>query len=486
MKLTDYIDNDDSDDDAESGSFDAEELHEEEHEQNDNWEWSDEFTEFVYDEIEGRSLKVCPGLRPICDVNLDIKHLGNVAVSDEAAFDCAPITTDSERLQDLRDTVSDDDEEDIIYGRITGKNNDTDGLYDGYACHGDMFDLPFEDNSFDTVVADPPWLNLSAADRRKLFEEIVRVTTPTGAILYNATWIPEDEHTRQFSLRFRQQLDYWGGPSFAAFYRRTARDVSELFDAHDYESAERYPADSVFWSEPYSPETLSTDHNTDPKKVSGDSDHQHYCCPMCGCAQLGHLRDEFFEADNGSYKTYECRNCAFRVDEAEVHALADALATAAAEQDIPVHEVTDIDHTPACIEQQLEHIKGEGSLSDVPFTADLPWVPEFEHMTEAGNHEVDVPDSLDTTDLSDVFSIIAAMPSVENRIEDDIAELPDSELQQRVETIARAVKETSLSHVRETIQTPTEDNEASMSSERTIAPAQRTVKTDTAIPPAAD
>jgi len=479
MKLTDYTDNAETDSqDRPVDAFDSEALHEEEHEQNDNWEWSAEFTEFIHDEIEGRSLKVCPGLRPICDVNLDIKHLGDIADSDNAAFNVEPITSSSDRLQDLRGTVSDDAGEDIIYGRITGENGDTDGLYDGYACYGDMFELPFDDNSFDTVVGDPPWLNLTTEERRVLFEEIVRVTAPTGKILYNATWIPEDEHARQFQLRFRQQLDYWGGPSFAAFYRRSARDIPELFDAHDYESVERYPEESAFWSE-----ALSIEHNTDPKKVSGDSDHHQYCCPMCGCAQLGHLRGEFFETSDGEYNTYQCHNCEFRVDSAEVNRLAEALETATAEQNVSVQELTDIEYTPSCVEQQLEQLGPNDSLDDAPFSADLPWVPRYEHAVASETPELDVPDGLSENELAGVFELIATIPSVQDRVGDDVTDLPDSELQHRVETLGRAVKETSVSHVRTTIHgTPTKTS----SDDQGTTPARISARTNTVAPPAAD
>lgn len=453
MKLSDYTDdevNASSDDDEES--FDDDAIHEDEHEQNDNWEWSEEFTEFIHEKVEGRSLKVCPGLRPIADVNLDIKHLADVADSDEAEFTVTPINDDSERLQDLRGTVSDEAGGDIIYGRITGESGDTAGFYDGYACYGDMFELPFDDNAFDTVIADPPWLNLSADERQTLFEEIVRVTAPTGAILYNATWIPEDDNARRFDLRFRQQLDYWGGPSFAAMYRRGSRDVDELFEAHDYISEERYPENSPFWSEAYHPNALSTDHNTDPKKVSSDRDYQHYCCPMCACANLGHLNNDFFETSDGQYNTYQCLNCEFRVDAAEIHQLADALADAAAKNDIHPTEVTHVDHTPDCIEQQLEHIGPDDSLDCVPFTADLPWVPNHEVIThETGT--ITVPDGITDKELPAILSLIADIPSVSERVGNAVTDLPESELQRRIETIARAVKETSIQNVRQSFQT---------------------------------
>lgn len=379
MTLSDYTnidrDRNSNNQDGDQNLFDKT-IHKEEHEQNDNWKWSDKFTEFVHSKMEGRSLKIGAGLRPIANVNLDIKDLADIADSDEATFTVTPVDDDSERLRELRDTVSDEANENIIYGRITGESDDTTWFDDAFACRGDMMgSLPFDDNSFDTVIADPPWLSLSAGERQSLFKSVVKATNPTGVILYNATWIPQDTHAQQFDLRFRQQLDFWGAPSFLALYRRSARDVDELFDAYDYTSEGRYPEDSPFWSETYHPNALSTTHNTDPRKISTDSDYHHFCCPMCGCANLGHLTTDFFETTHGEYNTYQCLNCEYRADAAEIHRLADALADEAAKQGINPTEVTDIDYTPDCIEAQLEQ-HGPDSLHSLPFPTDLPWVPQ--------------------------------------------------------------------------------------------------------------
>lgn len=351
-------------------------LHESDHEQNDNWEWSDDFTEFVHDRIDGFSLKICTGLRPICDVNLDIKRLDEVAESDEATFSIEPITdSDDDQLQAVHETLQDTADPGIVYGQVTADNPSDADLYNGVACSGDMFELPFKDNSFDTVVSDPPWLNLSTDERKSMFEEVVRVTKPAGNILYNATWVPTDEHTRQYDLRFRQQKDFWGGPSFIALHRRVARDVPELFEAHDYESVERYPKESSFWSEAYSPEALSTEHNTDPKLISGHPEHRAYCCPACGCSQLGHLRTPEFEAEDGRFPLYECHNCRFRVARPVVQRVAQALHEAAERRNVPVDELDHVEHTPKCIERRLEQLEVSPRTDDAVLSPDLPWVP---------------------------------------------------------------------------------------------------------------
>jgi len=115
------------------------------------WVWNNTVTAFVKDKISGRSLNVCAGLNPICDVNLDL----------------------------------DPKDKSIL--------------------KGDMRLLPFKSNTFDTVVSDPPW-KISYYERFKPFFECVRVCKVGGRIIYNATWIPstpsgdvvlEDVYVRQ-------------------------------------------------------------------------------------------------------------------------------------------------------------------------------------------------------------------------------------------------------------------------------------------------
>lgn len=99
------------------------------------WVWNDTVTQFVKDKIQGKSLNVCAGKNPICDVNMDL----------------------------------DPQDKSIL--------------------KGDMRLLPFDSNSFDTVVSDPPW-KIGYYERFKPFFECVRVCKVGGRIIYNATWIP--------------------------------------------------------------------------------------------------------------------------------------------------------------------------------------------------------------------------------------------------------------------------------------------------------
>jgi hypothetical protein len=53
----------------------------------------------------------------------------------------------------------------------------------------DMNNLPYPDETFDTVISDPPW-KISFFQRMKPFFEAVRVCKTGGRIIYNCTWHP--------------------------------------------------------------------------------------------------------------------------------------------------------------------------------------------------------------------------------------------------------------------------------------------------------
>lgn len=84
------------------------------------WVWNDSVTEFIKSKISGYSLNVCAGKNPLCDVNID--------------------------LDPQADKVR----------------------------KGDMRLLDFDDNTFDTVVSDPPW-KIGYYERMRPFFECVRV-----------------------------------------------------------------------------------------------------------------------------------------------------------------------------------------------------------------------------------------------------------------------------------------------------------------------
>ena len=99
------------------------------------WVWNDSVTEFIRSRLQGYSLNICAGKNPLCSVNIDL---------DPA---------------------------------------------DRSILKGDMRLLPFETDTFDTVISDPPW-KIGYYERFRPFFEAVRVCKVGGTIIYNAYWIP--------------------------------------------------------------------------------------------------------------------------------------------------------------------------------------------------------------------------------------------------------------------------------------------------------
>ncbi len=365
---------------SESGSCEPGDngLKDEAHEQNDNWEWSDELTEYISNEISGKSLMVCAGLKPLCDYNVDIGDLGEFAESADTGFDVTDITILDQHWgrvhapgggfsEEIDGGMFKDDSVSCVYGRVTPAGKPYWDRYGGWAVKGDMFNLPFTDDAgFDTTVVDPPWLELSLEAREAILKEAIRVTKPTGKIIFNATFAPKsEENARGYQLRFRQDRDFWGNSSLLAFYRRTAEDMQELFEAHEYDSAHRYPNADQFKGETFHPNALSASHNTDPKLVSGQ--YREYCCPKCGCAELNQVREESFRI-NGKDSLYECYNCGYRPRKSEIEKLANELKQKSDKENVPIGEIDRIDHTPDCLTMPFEEPASKASSEA------LPWV----------------------------------------------------------------------------------------------------------------
>ena len=103
-----------------------------------SWIWNKTVEDFVKTKIKGHSLNVCAGKSSIGDVKIDLDPANKTVI------------------------------------------------------RGDMKNLPFKNNTFDTVIQDPPW-KIGYYDRWKPFFECVRVCKVDGLIIYNAYWIPESD-----------------------------------------------------------------------------------------------------------------------------------------------------------------------------------------------------------------------------------------------------------------------------------------------------
>ena len=68
-------------------------------------------------------------------------------------------------------------------------------------------EIPYKDNTFDTVISDPPW-KIGHYFRPRLFFKLVEVCKIGGTIIYNATWIPTSKYTKLKEVWIRQSSQF--------------------------------------------------------------------------------------------------------------------------------------------------------------------------------------------------------------------------------------------------------------------------------------
>jgi hypothetical protein len=132
-----------------------------------SWVWNKSVTDFVRSRIRGRSLNVCAGMSDLGDVRVDLDPKDRKAIK------------------------------------------------------GDMSNLPFPDNSFDTVISDPPW-RIGYYQRWKPFFELVRVCKVGGRIIHNATWLPDSALVRLVETVVRVDSVFTNTSIIGVFEKKTA------------------------------------------------------------------------------------------------------------------------------------------------------------------------------------------------------------------------------------------------------------------------
>jgi hypothetical protein len=85
------------------------------------------------------------------------------------------------------------------------------------AIPADMGSLPFEDNTFEAAVFDPPW-KIQYFERQTPFFEAVRVVEPDGLVIMNALWVGESDQTELEDVILRAD-DEWANVSALAVHR---------------------------------------------------------------------------------------------------------------------------------------------------------------------------------------------------------------------------------------------------------------------------
>jgi hypothetical protein len=94
----------------------------------------------------------------------------------------------------------------------------------------DMFNnrLPYEANTFDTIISDPPW-KMGHYFRPKLYFELVRVCKLGGKIIYNATWVPTSKYTKLQETWIRQSSQF-SNVSIISIHEKTGHCPEEADD----------------------------------------------------------------------------------------------------------------------------------------------------------------------------------------------------------------------------------------------------------------
>ena len=86
--------------------------------------------------------------------------------------------------------------------------------------------LPYSDNTFDTVISDPPW-KIGHYFRPRLFFKLVEVCKIGGQIIYNATWVPTSKYTKLKECWIRQSSQF-SNVSIISVFEKIADVPKEL------------------------------------------------------------------------------------------------------------------------------------------------------------------------------------------------------------------------------------------------------------------
>ena len=86
---------------------------------------------------------------------------------------------------------------------------------------GDMFHLPFRDESFASVLIDPPW-HLPYHVRPQLARELARVLRPEGRLILNAPWSLRLKGILELVEVFWSPAPTWRNCPLVMIYRKVA------------------------------------------------------------------------------------------------------------------------------------------------------------------------------------------------------------------------------------------------------------------------
>lgn len=96
----------------------------------------------------------------------------------------------------------------------------------------DMKNLPFETNTFDTVISDPPW-KIGFYDRFRQFFELVRVAKVDAKIILNATWVPFASNSEVLEAWIKAKRTFTNASIITISKKTRTETPEELAGRHD-------------------------------------------------------------------------------------------------------------------------------------------------------------------------------------------------------------------------------------------------------------
>lgn len=298
-----------------------------EHEFKGTWRWPGRFESWVESLIadaDGPVANVFAGLSPIGDVRVDLNTPTELvtALQDDSG-------TNLERARTyLQDHISGVPPVDVVSSLYTASNPTTHPAAeyietDEKTIRADILSnpLPFDDDTFNWTLADPPWKDVSQADRDHLFSELVRITEPGGHILHNAFWVPTgDQPATLDKLVPRQDTERWsvGTPkvSWVGIYTvhesiHTARHLSQTLPSREFEPEPPTFEDAVRAHVDFELRHRSGFESDDYDLDAVDPTDGSKRCPKCGCRKLNPLGEDVGPSSEAE-SLYECEKCQFR------------------------------------------------------------------------------------------------------------------------------------------------------------------------------
>lgn len=234
----------------------------------------------------------------------------------------------------LEDFITDHlQEESTVINAPAGLSTLGDILIDADPQHKDVYmddisALSLPTNCADLVLSDPPWKVQSKTQRKRWFDEVVRITKPEGRIIYNAGWIPDHDRVTHLDTRTRVDDDI-GSATYLTLYRKDppAGPVAAETLQRVYQGIASLNQLMAFGGDPDPPLRKKQVYHTlvqpvhraeqfdaddvDPRIM--DPGYERFYCPACSCHRLAPMslstHDEIL---------YECRRCGFRAKADEI------------------------------------------------------------------------------------------------------------------------------------------------------------------------